>query len=447
MNTSKQIGNVRFAAFKVVYGVFYRSASLDAEIEKISKDFNISGKDYSLLHKITYGTVQNCILLDYYIKQFSNVPFNKLNKNVICILRIAFYQFIFLNKIPAFSIINEAVETGKKLKLGKLCGFINAVLRKAFSSEINTSFNFSQNVSEELSIRYSHPLEQVNKFIDEFGADFTEELLKANNDVPDLTLQINSLLISDDEFMSLLDKAGIEYTVPDDCKHCLIFKDGMNIKSIPGYSEGYFYVQDLAAKLSSDALDYCKDVDILDTCSSPGGKTVSAYMKLNGSCRIISCDINERKIEKINENLKRLRIKDVQTIVCDAEKTEDSFIERFNVVIADVPCSGTGVIRKIPEIRFKTPESISELNKIQLSIISNVSKYVKAGGELLYSTCSVLKEENEGIIDKFLSLNLDFIREDFRIGGYNSENGCFTFYPNVHGTDGFFVCKLRKKND
>jgi 16S rRNA (cytosine967-C5)-methyltransferase len=383
-------------------------------------------------------------LCDYYIDYYSSVKLSKIQPVVLDILRMGTYQLLFLDKIPTSAAVNEAVKLTKKYN-PKTSGFVNAILRKIAAKqlpEINTGDKIT-----DLSVKYSHPRWLVERLCDILGNN-VQEYLKENNEPVPITVQINTIKTSENEFYSALDSAGISYTKSTVPCCCTIEKAG-SPEGIPHFADGWFYVQDAAAVMSVMASGVQPGMNVIDGCSAPGGKTFAAGIRMKNNGNILSCDIHTNKLVRIEQGADRLGISIVKTKQADGRDNNEQFNNFADVVIADVPCSGMGVIRKKPEIRYKEEQQLKSLPDIQLSIVRNLSRYVKPGGVLLYSTCTVLPEENEGVVDRFLSENRDFEREAFAlpapVGQCNS--GMVTLWPHIHGTDGFFICKLRRKNE
>ena len=366
--------NARSAALKVLNRCFSSGAWASQALENEIKDFE--PRDRALATRLTLGVLQNYALLDFYINDFCS----KLDLPVRNIIRLGAYQILFSDKIPVSAAVNESVNLCRSAGFKSACGLVNAVLRKISKGPLPKT--------DDLSILYSHPKWFVDKMIADHGMQFTEELLKANN-------------------------APVGETWHE------------------SFIDGERYVQDEAAYTAVTMAAPEEGSRVLDCCSAPGGKSFTAAMLMHNRGEIISCDIHGKKLSLVEEGAKRLGINIIKTQTANAAVYNPEFEKAFDLVIADVPCSGLGVIRKKPEIRFKTEQEISDLPEIQKKILNNVSHYVNQNGRLLYSTCTVLKEENEAVSH---SLNgFDIIDEK-------------TFWPNIDGTDGFYACVLRRKN-
>ena len=418
----------------------WSGAAVDTAIKKYSLD----RRDGALADRLCLGVLQNSRLLDFYIDCFSSIPAEKLEPKVRDILRMGMYQLLMLDKIPARAAVSESVALCKSCGCARAAGLVNAVLRK-FSDRIGALPSIpGEGTAEYLSIKYSHPRWITEKIIKHKGYQFAEEYLAANNCPAALDLQINTLKTDKESVARALTRLNIDYSVPEYPENCLSLKGG-NVSALPGFEEGMFYVQDRAAAAAVQILELSPGMQVLDACSAPGGKSFAAAIAMKNTGSILSCDLHEKKLSRIKSGAERLGLDIISTCQADARKPAPDKIGCFDAVIADVPCSGLGVIRKKPEIREKTEAETGQLPQIQRDIIENIAPCVKPGGLLLYSTCTILPEENEDVVSWFLSRHSEFAAEDFSVGRKRSENGMYTFWPNVDGTDGFFAAKLRRK--
>lgn len=412
-----------------------------ATIDNIIKKFELDRRDAALAARLCLGVLQNSRLCDFYIDHYCRT---KLEPKLRDILRMGVYQLLFMDRIPDRAAVNEAVLICKKQGLAKAAGLVNAVLRKISDNKDKLPKIPGKGTAKYLSVKYSHPDWLAEYLVAQKGFAFTEDFFAANNTEPGLDIQVNKLKLSTETYIGELEKNNVEFRQvdPDGC----ILLSGGNALELPGFNEGKFYVQDRAARLAAEIAGAMPGMKVLDSCSSPGGKSFASAIRMENRGSIISCDIHEKKLRLVQSGAERLGIDIISTKAMDAREYCSEFDEAFDLVIADVPCSGLGVIAKKPEIRNKEPENLSGLPKIQLDILNNVSKYVALGGALLYSTCTILKEENEDVVLRFLSENSNFILEPFSISGVEAPDGMYTFWPNVDGTDGFFAAKLKKIN-
>ena len=414
----------------------WSSAAFDEAVKK----FTLDSRSTALADSIFTGTIQNLTLCDYYIDFYCKKA-SKIEPKVRDILRISIYQLLFMDKIPDRAAVNEAVALSKKLGYSRAAGFVNAVLRKFTADNPNNLPQIPDvGTAKFLSVKYSHPVWLSEYLIKEHVYEFAEQFLSANNTVVPTSIQINTLKISVSDYLKLLEKSGVEYHKHEWLDSCILVSG--KISSLPGFDEGLFYVQDPAAKSAVAAADLKPGMKVLDPCSAPGGKSLAAAIIMNNTGSILSCDIHEKKLKLITQNADRLGINIISTKASDARIKNP---EVYDAVIADVPCSGYGVIRKKPEIRFKAQAERLSLPAIQSDIIASLADNVKSGGVLMYSTCTVFKEENEDVVNRFLLAYPCFEPEAFTLpNGDYAENGMYTFWPHINGTDGFFVAKLRR---
>ncbi len=409
-------------------------------VERLNSDFGLDSRDSSLAVNIYLGCIQNRYKLDHYIDSYSDISPDKIDITVRNILRMAVYQLLWLDRVPDHAAVDEAVKLCRKLA-PKAVSFVNAVLRRISSDKSDLPL-VNGSGADRLSIEYSAGKWFSEYLIETFGEAFAEEFLKESNKHAPLSLKVNSLKISSDEYKKLLEKRAITYS--ESVFDGILYVDSADVKKLPGYAEGLFFIQDPAAAACAVISGAARGMKVLDACSSPGGKSFSAAIEMYNEGSILACDINEKKVSRVSEGAQRLGIGIISCSVRDAGKYYPELDSAFDIVIADVPCSGFGVLRKKPEIKYKTRDEISALPEIQKRMIDNLSRYVKPGGTLLYSTCTVMKEENEQIVERFLAEHDDFNASDFVCCGIKSSNGMYTFLPNIDGTDGFFVGKLIK---
>lgn len=433
--------NSRQAALNILEKCF-SGESLSGQLEALLQKGVLNCSDYSLAANISIGTVQNYRLLDYYISAYSTVPDRKIHPRVRNILRIGIYQLLFLDRVPAFAAINETAALCKG-SLSHVKGFVNALLRKISVNKEKLPELKAENPTKLLALKYSQPDFLAEMLVSEYGPGKAEVILAANNEKPELSVFINCLKTDPDAFARLLSGNSIEYS------RSPFYDDGFLIQSmsatdIPGFKEGLFYVQDPSAHFLSTIFKGMCNPAILDCCAAPGGKSISSAMACNCNCRIISCDVSEGKTSLIRSNAERLGLECLRTEVCDASVFKPEFRSKFDAVIADVPCSGLGVIRKHPEIRFKTEDSISSLMAQQKKILANVAEYVKSGGLLIYSTCSINPAENRCHVNDFLKENGCFRPVEYSYKDFNLSDGCIDFLPGINGGDGFFTAVMQR---
>ena len=393
--------------------------------------------DTRLAERLFYGVLQNERFLDACIMRY--LSSSRPHPYVMDLLRIGAYQILFLDRIPDSAAVNDAVHSCRASKQCYAAGMVNAVLRKISSDK---SLLLQADESTDLALRYSHPDWFTEQLLREHDSAFVRSFLQSNQEIPDLCLQINTERTDLSTFTDMLKQKGI---VP--ISMCDAFPSvtisSRRVDTLPGYEEGLFYVQDNAARASVKIIGLRPGMCVLDACAAPGGKSIAALLE---GASVLSCDVNALRLERCIENYQRLGM-NIPTCLLNATECNVDYHEAFDVVIADVPCSGTGVIRRHPEIRQRSFQEVEELLSIQSKILDNLSDYVRPGGALLYSTCSVLRDEDEEQVTAFLIGHPDYGLEPVEHEGFDCENGMLRSWPHLNGNDGFFAAKLVKKND
>ena len=436
--------SLRKTAVQILTNVEKNGAYINIEMNKLRSNELYSEQDIRLIGEIVNGTIKRKITLDYVISLHSSTKLNKIAPFVLNVLRIGVYQILFMDKIPDSAAVNESVNIVKKSSVYRLSGYVNAVLRAVTEKDIK---NLPNDTLKSISVKYSYPEWLVKRWIEEFGTEFACELMKSLNERSSLYIRCNTIVNSISQFKNALTDAGVNYEqvkIPGVTNYNYSFRINSvkTINLIPGLNEGAFYIQDPAAALAAYVLDPQKGNTIIDLCAAPGGKSLFIADLIDNSGKIISCDIYEHKIKLIEENAKKYKALSIVPTINDALKLREEWINTADRVLCDVPCTGFGIIRKKPDIKYsRKEEDISILAKMGRSILENASLYLKCGGILVYSTCTIEKEENEDVINSFLESH-----PEFSIYPFTDDNtsGFYTAYPNKTDTDGFFVCRLKK---
>lgn len=396
----------RYVAVKTLIDI-EEGAYSNIKLNHYYKKYDMKTIDRAFTSEIVYGTLRYLLRIDYFINQFSKIKTKDMNKWVLNSIRIAVYQIFFMDKVPEYAAINESVEIVKS-KEKKATAFVNGILRNMLRNKNKFNEIKIKDTKKRLSIEYSHPEWMVEMFIKQFGVDFTKELLKANNSIPDLSIRINSLKTNKDEIKNMLREQGIE-VVDGKLEEALILRNFSHIEKSKEFNEGLFIIQDESSMIPAKVLDAKPGMQVLDMCSAPGGKTTQIATSMNNEGHIIAFDIHEHKIDLINNNCRRLGISIVDAKLKDAQILMEEYIDFADRVLVDAPCSGIGLLRKKPEIKYNIKkEDIKSLSEIQKNILYNASKYVKKDGYIVYSTCTLTLEENENVINEFLRKNNNF---------------------------------------
>ena len=408
----------------------YSNIALDNAL----KNSELSNADKGLVSAIFYGVIERRITLDYQIKALSSRNIADIDSKTLNAIRIGLYQLIYLDRIPHHAAINESVD----LCTRKSAGFANAILR-SFLRKGGLSLPDSNNTLEYLSVAYSIDIPLLSRLLSILGRDGTEKFLLAINEPSSTTLRVNTLLTDRNALLKEIPSSTATENAPNG-----VHVQG-SIRDIYGFDDGLFFVQDEASQICVEALDAKCGELIMDICACPGSKSFGAAINMENKGEIFSFDLHENKLSLITSGADRLKINIIKASACDGRAFLSEFEQKADRIICDVPCSGFGVLAKKPELRYKNPDESSSLPKIQRDILENACRYLKSGGTLIYSTCTVIPEENERNIEDFLSTHPEFYLEEWRVGNIFAKNGMITLLPHIHKTDGFFIAKLKRK--
>ena len=445
------IDRARETALKTLYKIDknegYSNIILNEELEKSKK--NLSEKDIGLISEIVYGTITWRLTIDEIIKKYSKIKFKKLSLWILNILRMGIYQIIFLDKIPKSATVNESVNLAKRYGHKGSANFVNAILRKVNKNDYK---NFSNILNDEdrISKLFSMPKWIIEELLKEMNMENVEQICKCSNMKPKINIRVNNLKTNKQKLKEELIKRNINFK-DGKLEDFIVVEKMKNIEDLDLFKQGYFTIQDEMAGLISIVLEPQKGQNILDCCSAPGGKTTYIAELINDKGNIEAWDIHEHRVKLVQENAKRLGITCINAKVQDAIIYNEENKDKYDKILLDVPCLGLGVLKRKPDIKWtRNKEDIEEISKLQMQILDTCSKYLKKGGELVYSTCSILKSENEEIIENFVQKNYDFeiinLNENFK--KYNEEKYKKSKYIKLFQNsenDGFFIAKLRRK--
>ena len=419
---------------KIAYDVLVKCSSAEQysniALDTAIKRSDLTPPDRGLLTALVYGVIERQITLDAIIDGLTDRKGEEISPDVRTLLRLGLYQLAYLDRVPDHAAVNETVNMAPK----RSRGFVNAILRAFIRSgkEIPIPQKEKDAVGY-LSVKYSFCPALCRKFIDTFSLERTEELFAAFGEHPDLTLRTNTLRISRADLIAAIEKQGIHALPTKESEVGIRVCDKSPVTELYGFSDGLFFVQDEASQLCVKALDAKEGMKVLDACACPGSKSFGAAIDMNNKGSVLSCDLHRNKLSLVESGAQRLGINILKTEERDARNTNEEWLGKFDRVLCDVPCSGFGVFAKKPELRYKNPEASAALPDIQLAILKNASSYVKVGGKLVYSTCTLLPEENGENVSRFLSENNCFELKEQR-----------TLYPDTDGTDGFFYAVMER---
>lgn len=437
----------REVAVNTVMQVFENKAYSNIVLNNNLSQCNLADKDKALATELVYGTIKYRYAIDKILKTFLEKKFDKTDKYILNLLRVCIYQLRYLDKIPEFAAVNEGVNLAKTNVSVGASKLVNGVLRSYLRNKNKDYYN-KENINEKLAFSYSFPQWMVKLFIEQYGEVVGEKILDGLNKRPAVTVRVNSTKGDFEQVFHELEKN--EYNVEEGsiCPEAIRIVRGKSVEENPLFKKGAITVQDESAMLVAPSMDLKEHMTILDLCSAPGGKTTHIGELMNNTGKVLAFDIYEHKLRLIEENTERLGLSNISLSILDATKYEESLSEKADSVLIDVPCSGLGIIRKKPEIKYnKNAKELQEIVKIQRKIMTNAAKYVKQQGVILYSTCTLNKEENEENIKWFINKNPEFTVEKVYFGKSDNiiyhEEGFATILPNSY-MDGFFVAKIRR---
>lgn len=412
----------------------YSNLALDAKI----KQFNITGDDRSLFTVLVYGVIEHKLTLDYYIDLLSSIPKEKIEANTRNILRLGLYQIIFM-RTADHAAVNETVSLAPQ----RSRGFVNAILRNYLRKKEGIPMPSSPEAL--LSVKYSFPEETTKALIGYFGNEETEKLLSAMNEPPMMTLRVNTLKTSREALLKKLESAEIKAEETKVSPFGIHLSESVPYSRLEDICAGEFFVQDEASQISTAVLDAKKGMRVIDMCACPGSKSFGAALTMENEGELFAYDLSKSKLPLISSGAARLGISIIRSEAMDGRSFIPELENSADRIICDVPCSGFGVVAKKPEIRYKDIKSAATLPDIQYDILCNAARYLKKGGVMVYSTCTILPEENEKNIARFLASHEEFEAAPFKVGELSADSGMITLFPHVHGTDGFFICKLTRR--
>ncbi len=438
--------NTRNIALRILFDVEKNGAYSALALNNSIKENKLQPIDASFLSALVYGVIERRITLDYIIGQYSKIPLKKIDLKTKIILRMGILQIIFMDRVPDSAAVNESVKLAKKNKLFRSSGFINGILRSVTRAENKYILPDESDKVKYLSVKYSCPEEIVSLWLSSYGEKLSVEILSSLSGRPQLTARVNTLKTTSEKLIQELGRFGVQAEVSPVDENAVVLKNTGSIESLAAYKNGELYVQDLSSQLCVKALSPKPGEVMLDVCSAPGGKSLTAAQYMRDRGKIYACDIFEHKLKLIRDSARRLGIKSILTAIRDASD-ESAEITMAEKVLCDVPCSGLGIIARKPEIRYKDDLLNTDLSSLQYKILCVSSKYVLTGGTLVYSTCTLNPRENNEIAEKFLDEHPDFepIKLDLGIEHkIDEKDNTLTLFPCGGLTDGFFISAFKR---
>ena len=427
------MSNARKAAVNGLISIDKDGCYSNIAVDNAIKYAKLEGADASFCSALIYGVLDKKNALDYIISKLSSRPLNKLSLFVLEVLRISVLQLKYMDKIPPFAAINEAVTLVKKSKDHYASGFVNAVLRSAIRQDVTLP---EPKDAKSITITDSCDIEIVKRLVADFGVEVAHNILKANENPLPIYIRCNTCKCTSEELFKSLSADGLMVSIVENMPYTLAVKGAL--EHTEAFKKGWFHVQDLACQCACESLIPQDDMSVLDVCAAPGGKSFTLAQIMNNSGKIVSCDIHPHRVKLIEQGAQRLGYLSVVPMLNDATVYNDT-LGTFDRVLCDVPCSGVGVIHRKPDIRYKKASEFDGLPQLQFEILTTSSKYVKPQGVIVYSTCTLFKNENIEVFDRFLAENLEFEPLPFENGEYFK-----TILPNGEN-DGFFFARARRK--
>ncbi|MDM5351103.1 16S rRNA (cytosine(967)-C(5))-methyltransferase RsmB [Lysinibacillus sphaericus] len=441
-------GNVRDAALSILLAVDKNQAYSNLLLNETIKRHKIEAKDRALLTELTYGTLQHKMTIDYYLEPFIR---GSIDHWVRWLLRISLYQMQYLTRIPAHAAVNEAVEIAKRRGHRGIASTVNGILRSVLRQGV-PSINDIENPIERLAIETSHPIWLVQRFVNNYGLEVATGMLHENNVPPIQTVRVNTTKVTVEQAMAELEEEGLTAKQSDVIPECLHVTNGQPART-NAFKEGHITIQDESSMIPANVLKPSPGMRVLDMCAAPGGKTthLAEIMKNEGS--ILATDLHPHKLDLIDHNTERLGLDIIETAPIDGRKAPEFLqAESYDAILVDAPCSGLGVMRRKPDIKYtKREEDLENLQTIQLALLDAATKVLKIKGKLVYSTCTVDKQENEGTVNAFLAAHPEM--EAIQLESLPTKlaekqaNGMLQVFPQDFGSDGFFVAAFRKKGE
>ncbi|MGN0687749.1 MAG: 16S rRNA (cytosine(967)-C(5))-methyltransferase RsmB [Oscillospiraceae bacterium] len=437
------MADARLTAVKMLLKMEESDSFSNILLDSVFSESELSERDKAFAAALFYGVTERKITLDYIIEKNSSIPFHKLDKAAVMILRTGLYQLLYMSGVPESAAVNESVKLCKKLKVFSAQGFVNGMLRSFIRSGKKISF-LGLGASQRLSIEYSCPKWLTDKWLDEYDVDSTVKALKASVGKPPVYARVNTLKTNTEELLAELKREKISARPYPSLDNCIVIEKAGDIEGSRAFRNGLFHVQDISSQLCCLTLRPVVNETVIDMCAAPGGKSFTMAQLMNNSGSLYSLDLHDMRVGLIEDGADRLGIRIITAKQGDATRYNTE-LPQADRVLCDVPCSGLGVIRRKPEIKYKNPEDFAELPTIQRRILETACKYVKVGGTLVYSTCTLNRAENDDVADAFAEVHPEFspiVQTVPYQGAANSFKR--TYFPDENGGDGFFTASFRR---
>ncbi|OEF99083.1 16S rRNA (cytosine(967)-C(5))-methyltransferase [Vulcanibacillus modesticaldus] len=453
----KKIKTARELALEVLTKIDKEKSYSNLQLNQSLQKIKLSRTDINFATEMIYGTIQHLNTIDWIIQMYLKTKISKLDVWVRNLLRLSIYQIWYLDRIPPHAAVNEAVNIAKKWGHKGISGMVNGVLRNILRNKEEIRIPDDLPTAKRIALEYSHPEWLVELYIDNFGIEETIDICRVNNLAPYHSIRVNTLKTTKDEMIKILKNElgeGVEINPSLLSEQGIRIKGGGNLAHTKWYKEGLFSVQDESSMLVAEVLAPKPNMVVLDATAAPGGKTTHIAEKMQNKGRIIASDLHKHKIKLINEHQERLGIDIIETIQSDARELNNHYRQIFDRILLDVPCSGLGVIRRKPDLKWvKAEKDIKDLVQVQEEILEEVAPLLKSGGVLVYSTCTLVREENQEMVKKFIEKHPEF-QFDHSLPSFlpdivnekiDASSGMIQILPQHFNTDGFFISRLIKK--
>ena len=445
--------SARYLAYKILFDIEVNGNYSNMALNKYLNEAGLDDQDKGFVTELVYGIIEKKRYLDYMINKVSKIKVRKMQHPVKLVLRMGVYQLVYMDGVTDYAAINESVNIMKKLDK-RSASFVNAVLRN-ISRNLDEVKDISLNTVDKLAIYYSYENWIVENLVKEYGFERTEAILRALSQKPNIYLRVNRTKLRPGQSMDylvgqiigrLIDQ-GLEASRVEGLEEAIKVKGLKSIDKHPLFREGYVSVQDISSILVAKVMNPKRESRVLDLCAAPGGKSTHIGELMENTGHLISQDIFDHKIKLMNTYARRLGLNNMEARLGDALVLNDDYIGKFDYVLCDVPCSGMGIVRRKPEIKYKKEEEVLNLPDLQYQILENASSYLKEGGIFIYSTCTIFRQENMEVVDRFLANHKDYelddlgsVKEFLGIG----DKGLVKILPDRYEMDGFFICRMKK---
>lgn len=449
--------SARDIALEALYAVEHDGAFSNIALNRVLEKYQPEKIDRGFITELVYGSLRTLNTLDWILNQFLKKPVSELPARIKDILRMGVYQLFYMEKVPDSAACNESANLARIHGHAGTVKLVNGVLRNIARKSQEIRFpDIETDPLSGIALKYSHPEWLVSRWIKEYGPEAAEDFCRANNIIPPNSIRTNTLKTTREKLREILADEGVNSSEGKFAPETLIIEGFRSVGSIEAHKSGFFMVQDESSTLVGRVLNPKPGSFVIDACSAPGGKSTHMAQLMNNEGRIISADVHPHKMDLIKENADRLGVKIIEPVVLDATRLHEHYENKADFILVDAPCSGLGVLRRRPEIRWRKSEAqIKELSSLQKQILESSAKCLKSGGVLVYSTCTVTDEENIDVVNDFLNTHREFEAESMESvlpgslsgvpGTETITRGFIQFLPHVHGTDGFFIARMKKQ--